>query len=140
LGAALAIRKTAFVEVGGFDPEFFMYFEETDLCMRLRARGWQIHFAPVTTIVHAGGASTSQHYATMQYRLFKSTELFYRRHYTMAQLRILRLVMIPIIVARLLLDWTRSARTRTLEEREKLRATRLVRTRTLRECLSALTL
>ena len=138
LGAALAIRKAPFLAVGGFDPEFFMYFEETDLCMRLHALGWQIHFAPVTTIIHSGGASTSQQYATMQYRLFKSTELFYHRHFASAQLRLFRLAMIPIIVARLLLDWIRSRRASTLEAREKLRATHLVRTRTLQECLAAL--
>ena len=40
LGAALAVRRTAFEEVGGFDESYEMYFEEVDLCYRLSRRGW----------------------------------------------------------------------------------------------------
>jgi N-acetylglucosaminyl-diphospho-decaprenol L-rhamnosyltransferase len=135
LGAALAIRRSAFAETGGFDPTYFMYFEEIDLCQRLRTQGWQIHFAPVTTIVHAGGASTRQQYAAMQYRLFSSTQLFYHRHYTAWQMRLLRLTLIPIISARLVLEATRYGRTHTPQEREQAMATLQVRVRMLRECL-----
>lgn len=60
VGAALAIRRRAFDRVGGFDPDFFLFYEEVDLCRRLRLAGWEVHFAPVTTVAHAGGASTSQ--------------------------------------------------------------------------------
>jgi GT2 family glycosyltransferase len=135
LGAALAIRRNAFLAVGGFDPEFFMYFEEIDLCYRLRAQGWQIHFAPATTIVHAGGASTSQQYAKMQYRFFRSTQLFYRRHYARWWLALLRLMMIPILLARLVRDGVRHTRIHNDAEREKSRATLQVRYRMLRECV-----
>src|SRR5262249_11131009 len=57
LGAALAIRRSAFDQVGGFDESFFLYAEEVDLCYRLKAAGWEVHFAPVTDVVHVGGAS-----------------------------------------------------------------------------------
>jgi GT2 family glycosyltransferase len=59
-GAALAIRRTAFDAVGGFDESYFMYFEDADLCYRLNAAGWKVHFVPITTVVHIGGASTSR--------------------------------------------------------------------------------
>lgn len=104
LGAALAIRREAFWAVGGFDPAFHMYFEEIDLCKRLRAAGWQVHFAPVGTVVHVGGASTSRNYAQMQDRLFESMQLFYTRHYSRGQALLLRLGFIPILAARLVLD------------------------------------
>jgi GT2 family glycosyltransferase len=123
--------------VGGFDPDFFMYFEETDLCHRLRSVGWQIHFAPVTAIVHTGGASTSQRYAEMQYRLFLSTMLFYRRHYTAWQLRVLRLTMLPIISARLLRDAVLFGSAQTTSARERALATLQVRYRMLCECFAA---
>ena len=86
-GAALAIRRTAFDRVGGFDPDFFMYFEETDLCYRLIEAGWEIHFTPATTIVHKGGASTDQVRAEMAVQFLASMRQFYRRHYPDGDLR-----------------------------------------------------
>jgi N-acetylglucosaminyl-diphospho-decaprenol L-rhamnosyltransferase len=59
-GAALLIRMTAFADVGGFDESFFMYSEETDLCRRIRERGWRILFCPDAVFVHVGAASTAQ--------------------------------------------------------------------------------
>jgi GT2 family glycosyltransferase len=79
-GAALALRRTAFDAVGGFDESYFMYFEDTDLCYRLSAAGWEVHFAPVTTVVHIGGASTRQWRAQMAVQLLASTIQFYQRH------------------------------------------------------------
>jgi N-acetylglucosaminyl-diphospho-decaprenol L-rhamnosyltransferase len=82
LGAALAIRLPPFWTVGGFDDSFFMYFEEVDLCYRLRAIGWETHFAPVTDVVHAGGASTAQYRADMLAHTGLSSIRFYQRHYS----------------------------------------------------------
>ncbi len=86
-GAALAIRRTAFDSVDGFDPNFFMYFEETDLCYRLIEAGWEIHFTPATIIVHKGGASTDQVRAEMAMQFLASMRQFYRRHYPDGELR-----------------------------------------------------
>jgi GT2 family glycosyltransferase len=86
-GCALAIRRAAFDAVGGFDPGFFMYFEETDLCFRLIEAGWEIHFTPATAIVHKGGASTAQARAEMAVQFYASMRQFYRRHYPAADLR-----------------------------------------------------
>lgn len=80
-GAALAIRRKAFETVSGFDQSFFLYFEELDLCYRLIAAGWQIHFAPVTTVVHIGGASTMQYPSDMAVQLSTSLMQFLHRHY-----------------------------------------------------------
>ena len=86
-GCALAIRRSAFDAVRGFDPEFFMYFEETDLCFRLIAAGWEIHFTPATVIVHKGGTSTSQARAEMALQFYASMRQFYHRHYREPDLR-----------------------------------------------------
>lgn len=88
LGAAFAVRRTAFEEVGGFDESFVMYFEEVDLCWRLRARGWDTLFAPVTAVVHVGGASTSQRRSAMRARFELSLMQFHRRHQRGATLRL----------------------------------------------------
>lgn len=81
-GAALAIRRQAFDIVGGFDESFFLYYEEVDLCFRLAKAGWQVHFAPITTVVHAGGASAIQQRSNSAVQLYSGLLHFYRRHYS----------------------------------------------------------
>lgn len=104
LGAALAIRRTAFEQVGGFDESYFMYSEEVDLCYRLKAAGWEIHFAPVTTITHIGGVSTAQKRAAMREQFFASSVHFYQQHYSRFRLIQLLVIMKVIVLIRLLRD------------------------------------
>jgi GT2 family glycosyltransferase len=56
-GAALLIRSEALRQVGAFDPDFFAYFEETDLCWRLWLAGWQVGFASEARVRHKLGAT-----------------------------------------------------------------------------------
>jgi GT2 family glycosyltransferase len=56
-GASMFIRREAFAAVNGFDPEFFLSSEETDLCLRVRQKGWEIGCATEVTIRHIGFAS-----------------------------------------------------------------------------------
>jgi GT2 family glycosyltransferase len=52
-GVAMLIRRDAFDAVGGFDSRFFMYFEDVDLCRRLRERGGDIRRSAAATVIHA---------------------------------------------------------------------------------------
>ena len=81
-GAALAIRRSAFHAVGGFDRRFFLYYEEVDLAFRLRRAGWATHFAPVTEVVHRGGASTAPQATLMRAQKRASGVLFHLLHHT----------------------------------------------------------
>jgi len=60
-GACFLARREAWEEVGGFDSSFFMYMEDVDLCMRLRAKGWSIAYEPAAEVVHVQGVSADQH-------------------------------------------------------------------------------
>lgn len=80
-GAALALRRAAFDAVGGFDEGYFMYAEEADLCWRLQDAGWEVHFAPVTDVIHRGAASTAPLRGPMALQKVRSAIRFYRRHY-----------------------------------------------------------
>jgi GT2 family glycosyltransferase len=82
LGAALAFRRETFEGLGGFDENFFMYFEEVDLCYRLFSQGQQIHFVPEAEIIHVGGGSTTQKRAWSYIQFFASLARFYRKHYS----------------------------------------------------------
>jgi N-acetylglucosaminyl-diphospho-decaprenol L-rhamnosyltransferase len=58
-GCFLLIDTALWRELNGFDPLFFMYAEEADLCMRARKLGARPAITPNATLVHLGGASTS---------------------------------------------------------------------------------
>lgn len=53
-GAAMIVRKSVFEEVGGFDPDYFMYYEDLDLSWRIRLRGYRIVFVPQSVVYHLG--------------------------------------------------------------------------------------
>ena len=57
-GSCLLVRRAAFHLVGGFDPGYFMYFEDTDLGERLGRAGWQNVYVPSAVVVHTGGHAT----------------------------------------------------------------------------------
>ena len=58
-GSCLLLRRDAFDEVGGFDPGYFMYFEDLDLGDRLGAAGWHNVYVPSAVVCHTGGHATS---------------------------------------------------------------------------------
>jgi len=58
-GCFLLIDAPLWRQLGGFDPDFFMYGEEADMCLRARALGARPLATPVATIIHYGGASAS---------------------------------------------------------------------------------
>jgi N-acetylglucosaminyl-diphospho-decaprenol L-rhamnosyltransferase len=58
--ACLMVRRSALDKVGMFDPDYFMYGEDLDLCYRLRKGGWKIFFVPNARAIHVKGTSTRQ--------------------------------------------------------------------------------
>ncbi|WP_149202588.1 glycosyltransferase family 2 protein [Actinotalea subterranea] len=56
-GACLLLRREAFEEVGGFDPGYFMFFEDLDLGERLGRAGWANVHVPSARVTHVGGTS-----------------------------------------------------------------------------------
>jgi GT2 family glycosyltransferase len=56
-GVAFAVRRDEFLKLGGFDPAFFMYYEDVDLCRRYRAAGYRVGRELHAAVTHAGGAS-----------------------------------------------------------------------------------
>jgi N-acetylglucosaminyl-diphospho-decaprenol L-rhamnosyltransferase len=100
LGAAFALRCDAVSDVGGFDESYFMYNEEVDLCLRLRQARWEVHYAPIATVTHVGGASTSLHRAAMVEQYVRSTAALYRRHFLPRQQAQLRVILETALTAR----------------------------------------
>ncbi|HIK15695.1 MAG TPA: glycosyltransferase family 2 protein [Leptolyngbyaceae cyanobacterium M33_DOE_097] len=82
LGSAFLMTKALFQMVGGFDEQFFMYFEESDLCQRVRARGYQILYTPDTTLVHLHGTSVQKIPDKMIVEYRRSQLYYYRKHHS----------------------------------------------------------
>ncbi len=57
-GASMLMRVKALEEIGIFDETFFLYFEETDLCLRAKRLGWPVRYILESKVAHIGSAST----------------------------------------------------------------------------------
>jgi GT2 family glycosyltransferase len=79
-GSFMLIRTSDFNEVGGFDTNIFLYYEETDLCMRLEKNGKSCYLIPDAHYVHYHGASTPQN-VTIKTELKISLLYIIRKHY-----------------------------------------------------------
>ena len=80
-GALLMVRRSAFEEIGGFDPRYFMFLEDVDLCFRLKRRGWRSLYVPQAQIMHSGAHSTSKVMENMVRVHHESAALFLDRLY-----------------------------------------------------------
>jgi N-acetylglucosaminyl-diphospho-decaprenol L-rhamnosyltransferase len=64
-GACFLVRRETWTALGGFDPRYFMYMEDVDLCWRAGRQGWQVVYQPEAEVVHAQGVSAD----TRPYRM-----------------------------------------------------------------------
>lgn len=72
-GSCLMVRKEVLDKVGSFDPDYFAYFEETDLAWRIWLAGYRIVFVPQARILHHRGATTRQlNFAFIQFHSNKN--------------------------------------------------------------------
>jgi N-acetylglucosaminyl-diphospho-decaprenol L-rhamnosyltransferase len=58
-GASMMIRRSVFESIGGFDEHYFLYFEETDFCLRAKRAGFSTWYIPESRVMHIAGQSTS---------------------------------------------------------------------------------
>jgi N-acetylglucosaminyl-diphospho-decaprenol L-rhamnosyltransferase len=82
-GFCVLVRAVAFREVGGFDPRFFLYFEDVDLCRRLRERGWTVATVAASVADHTESTSTKVLGKTRLYRTGMS--VYFSKHGTRTQ-------------------------------------------------------
>ncbi len=79
-GCFLLIKRSLWKKLGGFDPSFYMYGEEADLCIRAKKLGYQPIINPSATIIHYG-SSSERKYAEKMIRQFRSKILLMQRHW-----------------------------------------------------------
>jgi GT2 family glycosyltransferase len=57
-GASMMVRRSVIDEIGGLDEGFFLYFEETEFCYRVKLAGHQVWYVPQSRVMHIAGQST----------------------------------------------------------------------------------
>jgi hypothetical protein len=57
-GTFTIVRRELLDDIGFFDERFYLYYEETDLCLRAKKAGWKVFFIPDAEVMHIGGASS----------------------------------------------------------------------------------
>jgi N-acetylglucosaminyl-diphospho-decaprenol L-rhamnosyltransferase len=102
-GAVMMIRREAWDAVGGFDPAFFLYYEDIDLCRRVRAAGWEVGIVPDATAIHeSGGSQWRPGTRTRVERIyFESQAYYFRKHYGRLMEWLLRAVRFPYLATSL---------------------------------------
>lgn len=85
--ACVLVERRAYEEIGGFDERFFLYFEDVDLCLRLRKAGWKLAEEGAAVALHVKGGSATPQEIDLAYR--RSQLLYYRLHRPVWEQRLL---------------------------------------------------
>src|SRR3990167_8837422 len=99
-GAYMMTRSELWNKLGGLDPDFFIYFEESDYCGRVWLSGHTVEYIPESVVYHWGGGDTTEdwerRFALVQYRSFKNRICSYFKNLSFKKLLILLPVHIGI--------------------------------------------
>lgn len=80
-GTGFMIKKSIFNKAGGFDEKFFLYFEEFDLCNRIKDLGYKIYIDPKAKVMHIWGVSTRKSDLDVG-KIFRQSRFYYfKKHY-----------------------------------------------------------
>ena len=99
-GACVLARREALAAAGGFDERYFLYWEDADLCRRLRTRGYEVRYVPAATAVHRVGHSSRTARAPSVRAFHDSAYLYYATHVAPGALNPKRLLARALLAVR----------------------------------------
>ena len=111
-GSCMLLRREAFEAVHGFDPSYFMYCEDMDLCRRLGEAGWSSVYVPSAVVTHQGGHATSRAAGAMLREHHRALYRYLSRQYSGARWAPVR----AVLGVGLLLRYLLAARVRAVGE------------------------
>ena len=91
IGADLFLRKSVIDNVGGFDKDFFLYDEESELQYRIKKSGYKIYIIPESKIYHFEGKSTKDRLSTRRFKMI-SKILFFKKCYGKKELSLFKFI------------------------------------------------
>jgi hypothetical protein len=103
-GACLLARREALEDVSLFDEDFYFYFEDTDLCYRLKQAGWRILYCPEAQITHFGSQSFNKGPLTRKTILyFQGLICYFKKHSSPVSFLIFKLALTVTLCLKMLL-------------------------------------
>ncbi len=106
MGACFAMPASVWQELHGFDPGFYLWFEEVDFCRRAKAAGYEVWYEPALTVLHTRGASFKQLTKFQKHYLFTNSLLKYaRKHFGGVTRGFLFWLSLPYFFVAALLDY-----------------------------------
>ncbi|MDQ7781272.1 MAG: glycosyltransferase family 2 protein [Desulfomonilaceae bacterium] len=90
IGAVMMIRRDAWIELRGFDEDYFFFLEETDLAVRMAAAGWGVIHEPNASAVHLQGATANTVKTGARIEFYRSRYLFFLKHYGARSMNVLK--------------------------------------------------
>jgi len=79
-GTFMVLGADAYRQVGGFDERYFLYYEDVDLCARLRAEGYVTRIVPAVQAVHAARYDSHRHWRYLRWHLMSMLRYFITRY------------------------------------------------------------
>lgn len=94
-GAALIMKKDIFEGIKGFDEDYFLFYEDADLCKRLKLKGDNIYFYPFDGLIHYKGENVNKTFLTDTYYYSKKSQLlYYKKHNSLYERTLLRIYLL----------------------------------------------
>ena len=103
IGAFFLVRRTLFEALGGFDPRFFVYFEEVDFSLRALQAGFRSYYLASSKAYHKGGGSSQQAKAARLFYSLRSRLLYGFKHYSFLEAFTLAILTLTVEMAARLL-------------------------------------
>lgn len=96
-GACLMIKREIFLKVKGFDPNFFFYFEDRDLCLKVKDAGYQVMHYHIAKAIHLESQSLIGWGQRKKY-YYRSQNYFFKKHYGSLATCLMKILRIPYYV------------------------------------------
>jgi len=81
MGSCLMTRRSILEDVGCFDERYFIYFEDVDLCYRIKKKGWKLFYFPFCEVIHLGGTGLALYNSRKIFEIHRSEMKFFQKYY-----------------------------------------------------------
>lgn len=80
IGACMMVRREAIEQIGLLDEDYFLFFEETDLCYRIKKAGWKVYHVPQAEVIHFQGKSVEKGKERAKVEYYRSRYIFFKKN------------------------------------------------------------